>query len=75
MIIKKVWERKTNNSNIQKLVTIPHSSDIVAGDYVTIQKVKGEQAIADINLSAIAKTKTEPEHRIKAREVLKEIGL
>ena len=32
---RKVWENKGNN---QKLITIPKDCDIVAGDYVWIEK-------------------------------------
>jgi len=36
-IIKKVYISKSNG---QKLITIPKDSEIVAGDYVKIEKVK-----------------------------------
>jgi len=40
MIVKKVWENKTNG---QKLVTIPKESDIDPGDYVKIDKVENQE--------------------------------
>jgi hypothetical protein len=36
-------------------------------------KIKGEQEMADINLSALAKTQTESANQTKAKEILKEI--
>ena len=36
-IIKKVW---VNKKNKQKLITIPKSSKIKAGDYVEVKKVE-----------------------------------
>ncbi len=70
MIIRKVYENKTSK---QKLISIPAKSDIQTGDYVSIAKVKGEQATAEINLSAIAKTDTESTHKTKARKINEEI--
>lgn len=40
MIVKKVWENKTNG---QKLVTIPKESYIEPGDYVKIEKVEDQE--------------------------------
>lgn len=40
MLIQKVWERAGSSKYPQKIVTIPQSSDIKAGDYVKIIKVK-----------------------------------
>lgn len=75
MIIRRVWERNASGKYPQKIVTIPQSSDIETGDHVMIIKVKGEQVMAEKNLSAIAKTKTESANQTKARKILKEIGL
>ncbi len=36
-IKRKVW---VNKGNGQKLITIPHDSDIERGDYVWLEKVK-----------------------------------
>ena len=72
MIIQKVMQNKHTK---QKTVTIPKDSEINKGDYVMINKIKGEQKIADKNLSAIAKTKPESANQTKANKVLKEIGL
>lgn len=70
MIIGKVWKRNANGKYPQKIVTIPQSSNIEAGDHVMINKIKGEQKIADINLSAIGKTKTESANQTHAKEIL-----
>ena len=70
MIISKVMQSKHTK---QKTATIPKKSKIKKGDYVMITKVKGEQATAEKNLSAIAKTKTESANQTKARKLLKEI--
>ncbi len=70
MIIRKVYENKQSK---QKLVSVPSKSDIVKGDYVMITKVKGEQVMAEENLSAIAKNNTESAHQKIAREINEEI--
>lgn len=70
MIIQKVMENKYTN---QKTVTIPKGSGIEKGDYVMIKKVRGEQIIAEKNLSVIAKTKTESSHQTKANKINEEI--
>ena len=40
-IIQKVWENKKTK---QKLITIPKSSDIKRGDYVSIEKIEAKDA-------------------------------
>jgi len=54
MIIQKVMQNKHTK---QKTVTVPKDSGIEKGDYVSMKKVKGEQALAEKNLSAIARGK------------------
>jgi len=71
MIIAKVMQSK---HTLQKTVTIPAKSDINKGDYVMITKIKGElEAMAEKNLSAIAKTKTESANQTKAKKINEEI--
>lgn len=70
MIIAKVMQSKHTE---QKTVTIPKKSDINKGDHVIITKVKGEQVMAEKNLSALAKTKTESSHKTKGRKINEEI--